>query len=327
MEPGASEDALKPGPGKGQYWQRKGWSLRRKLLLAGLVLVLVIALAVGLGVGLGLKGGDNDGEDGTPTSTDPPGGNDTQAIWQPKVGASWQIQLLKPIDGSTLDADIYDIDLFDNEAEEISDLHKEGRKVICYFSAGSYENWRDDEDRFEESDIGSPLDGWPGERWLDLSSTNVRDIMRSRLKLAKDKGCDGVDPDNVDGYDNENGVGLTEADSVSYVKFLANAAHELNMSIGLKNAGAIIPEVIDQMQWSVNEQCAQYNECDVYEAFIRADKPVFHLEYPKQEDNNNQRVSTTKTDKACGNAAAQKFSTLIKNMNLDTWVQNCPSKT
>lgn len=321
MEPQASEDALKLAPGKGHFWQWKSWPVRRKLLLSGIVLVLIIALAVGLGVGLGLKSGGNDGEDETP------GGNNTEAIWQPKVGASWQIQLLKPIDGSTQDADVYDIDLFDNAAEVISDLHNKGRKVICYFSAGSFENWRDDEDKFEESDKGSSLDGWPGERWLDVSSTNVRDIMRSRLELAKDKDCDGVDPDNVDGYDNENGIGLTKADAVSYVKFLANATHELNMSIGLKNAGAIIPRVIDQMQWSVNEQCVQYNECDVYEAFIRAGKPVFHLEYPKEDVNNNERVSTTKADTACSNAAAEEFSTLIKNMNLDTWVQACPSKS
>lgn len=321
MEPKGSEDALKPEPRGGQFLQWKSWSRRRKLLLAGLILVLVIALAVGLGVGLSLRGGESDEEE-TPTPTDRP-----DAIWQPKVGASWQIQLLKPIDGSTLDADVYDIDLFDNEAETISDLHEEGRKVICYFSAGSYEDWREDEDEFKESDMGSPLDGWPGERWLDVSSNNVRDIMRSRLEMAKDKGCDGVDPDNVDGYDNENGIGLTKADAVNYVKFLAEEAHKLTMSIGLKNAGAIIPQVIDQMQWSVNEQCVQYNECDDYSAFIRAGKPVFHLEYPKKDINNNELVSTAKTDTVCNNSAAEKFSTLIKNMNLDKWVQACPSSS
>lgn len=325
MESQSSQDALKSGNEKRQFWQWKSWSVRKRLLLAGLILLVVIALAVGLGVGLGLKGGEG-GEEEPPTSTNPPGGNNTEPIWQPSVGTSWQIQLLNPVEESTLDAAVYDIDLFDNDAEAISNLQKEGRKVICYFSAGSYENWRDDEAKFKDSDMGSPLDGWPGERWLDVSSSNVRDIMRSRLELAKDKGCDGVDPDNVDGYDNENGIGLTEADSADYVKFLANATHELNMSIGLKNAGAIIPRVINQMQWSVNEQCVQYNECDVYAAFIRAGKPVFHLEYPKQDDDNQQRVSTAQSNKACDNSSAEKFSTLIKNMNLDKWVQTCPSK-
>ena len=52
---------------------------------------------------------------------------------------------------------------------------------------------------------------WPDERWLDTRSGNVREIMRGRLQLARDKGCDGVEPDNVDGFDNNNGLGLTAA--------------------------------------------------------------------------------------------------------------------
>ena len=51
------------------------------------------------------------------------------------------------------------------------------------------------------------MDNWAGERWLDTRSTNVRDIMMARLDLAKSKKCDGVEPDNVDGYANKNGFG------------------------------------------------------------------------------------------------------------------------
>lgn len=52
--------------------------------------------------------------------------------------------------------------------------------------------------------MGAELDGWPGERWLKLSSENVRNIMKKRIDLAWRKGCDGVDPDNVDGYVSHN---------------------------------------------------------------------------------------------------------------------------
>ena len=68
------------------------------------------------------------------------------------------------------------------------------------------------------------------------------------------KGCDGVDPDNIDAYDNDNGLGLAQADAVNYVSFLADAAHARNLSIGLKNGGAILGQVIGKMQWSINEQ-------------------------------------------------------------------------
>ena len=50
--------------------------------------------------------------------------------------------------------------------------------------------------------------------------------------------------------------------------------------MGLKNAGTIIPDVLDKVQFSVNEQCELYNECDVFAAFIEDGKPVYHIEYP-----------------------------------------------
>lgn len=40
------------------------------------------------------------------------------------------------------------------------------------------------------------------EWWLDLHSpscvANVENVMAARIRAARDKGCDGVDPDNVD---------------------------------------------------------------------------------------------------------------------------------
>ncbi|CAG8899242.1 unnamed protein product [Penicillium egyptiacum] len=201
------------------------------------------------------------------------------AIWQPAAGVKWQIQLVDAVEDTTVDADIWDIDLFDNTAETITTLKGKGHKVICYFSAGTYEDWRPDISKFDTADFGSSLDEWPGERWLNIKSSSVRAIMSSRLDMAQQKGCDGVDPDNIDAYGNENGLGLTEADSVDFLTFLASEAHSRGMSIGLKNGGDIIGSVIDKMQWSVNEQCAEYNECEVYAVFTEVNKPVFHIEY------------------------------------------------
>lgn len=300
----------------------KAWSVKKRMLIIGSV-ALVIALAIGLGVGLGVglhKGGDDDEGEVPPTS----GGGVTTAKWQPAVGTKWQIELLYALNDTSVDADIYDIDLFNNDKSTIDDLHKQGRKVICYFSAGSYENWRPDKDKFKDSDLGSTLNGWPNEKWLNLNSANVRKIMTSRLDMAVEKNCDGVDPDNVDAYDNENGLDMKKEDSANFVMWLANEAHARNMSIGLKNAGAIIPAVIDNMQWSVNEQCAQYEECDTYAAFIDKNKPVFHIEYPKGDDtNNNEMVTTNQKNKACDFSGSSNFSTVIKNMNLDNWIQAC----
>jgi endo-alpha-1,4-polygalactosaminidase (GH114 family) len=253
--------------------------------------------------------------------------SDGSSIWQPRPGVKWQIQLENAVEDTSINAEVYDIDLFDNSAETISAIHKHGTKVICYFSAGTYEEWRSDADQFSSSDFGSSLDDWPGERWLDINSSNVRRILSARLDMAQKKGCDGVDPDNIDGYDNENGLGLTTNDSINLLKYLANEAHSRGMSIGLKNGGDIISDVIDNMQWSVNEQCAQYNECDTYAAFTSVNKPVFHIEYSGEDVGSQRklkiRVTEEKKSDACHAEGAEKFSTVIKNMNLSAWVEYC----
>jgi hypothetical protein len=193
---------------------KKSWPLWKKLTLIGAALVIITGLAVGLGVGLTRgKGGDNNDNDNGASDTNTSDDHDSALkargkIWQPKVGSPWQIVLLKPIklndDGTADDLEpnvgIYDLDLYDNDAETFAALRKAGKKIICYFSAGSWENWRDDKNQFKKSDLGKTLDGWPDEKWLNLRSQNVRNIMKKRIKLAAQKGCDAIDPDNVDGY-------------------------------------------------------------------------------------------------------------------------------
>ncbi|PWN32697.1 family 114 glycoside hydrolase, partial [Meira miltonrushii] len=148
---------------------------------------------------------------------------------------------------------------------------------ICYFSAGSYEDWRPDAKKFHKKDLGAPLEGWQGESWLNVRSANVHNIMKARLDLAVKKGCNAVDPDNVDGYNNNNGLNLTKKDAINYVNFLAKEAHKRKLAIGLKNAGEIVAKMVDVMDFSVNEQCEQYNECKTFSPFIKKNKPVFHV--------------------------------------------------
>lgn len=318
---------LKPHAGKG--W--KSWSTRKKFLVVSLILLVVAAgIGIGIGVGLGTRHKSGEESEGSNPGNTTTSGN-TTAKWQPKVNSTWQIELITKFNDSSINVtfangtlglvDVYDIDLFYTDTETISKIQALGRKVICYFSAGSFENWRPDKDKFAPSDLGETLEGWPNEKWLNISSANVRAIMISRLDIAANKSCDGVDPDNVDGYDNENGLGLTQQNSIDYVNFLADAAHSRGMSIGLKNAGSIIPSVIGQMQWSVNEQCAQLNECSTYDAFINAGKPVFHIEYPKNATDDDTPVSQSVA--ACNADDSNGFSTILKNLSLDTWIQTC----
>lgn len=192
--------------------QRSGFRRRTIIILAAVIAVIVLGLALGLGLGLGLHHGGGDGEEETPTpsstSTPIPTPSSTpEGVWQPAVNASWQIILSKTLEvdendpAVEPDVAVFDIDMFLHQNNSvIESLHKLGKKVICYFSAGSYEDYRPDSWKFKKSDLGSELDGWPGEYWLNLSSPDVRSIMASRIEIASQIGCDAVDPDNVDGF-------------------------------------------------------------------------------------------------------------------------------
>lgn len=98
------------------------------------------------------------------------------------------------------------------------------------------------------------------------------------------------------------------------------------MAIGLKNAGDIIPNVLDFVQFSVNEQCAEYSECAKFAPFIQAGKPVFHIEYPKGAPTiDASRAAALCSDSGIG-AGSAKFSTVLKKMELDGFVQYCDGK-
>ncbi|MCB9683905.1 MAG: endo alpha-1,4 polygalactosaminidase [Alphaproteobacteria bacterium] len=256
---------------------------------------------------------DFDPDVAEPGSPAPTGG-----VWVPPPGTTWQWQLSGAIDAS-VEVAVYDIDLFDVSDATLRRLRDDGRAVICYFSAGSREDWRDDADRFLPADLGRPLEGWAGERWIDVRSANVREIMRDRLQLAADRGCDAVEPDNVDGYANANGLGLTRADQLDYLRFLADEAHARGLSVGLKNALGLVPELADTFDWALNEECVAYDECGALDAFLDRGKAVFHVEYV---DRQSQGASAR--DRVCADRQRDGFSTLVKTWDLDAWRLTCP---
>lgn len=180
---------------------------------------------------------------------------------------------------------VYDIDLYDTPTSTIANLKAQGRIVVCYFSAGSWEDWRDDAALYPQSALGNNLSGWPGERWLDIRNAEVRALLAQRLDLAASKGCHAVEPDNIDGYSNDNGLGLTEADQVAFNRWLADQAHERQLAIALKNAVELIPQLVNHFDFALNESCYRYNECGGYSAFTAQGKAVFIAEYRKYSSN------------------------------------------
>ena len=226
----------------------------------------------------------------------------------PAPYVTWQWQLLGDVN-TNYEVEIYDVDLFDSSDELILELQSTGKKVICYFSAGSYENWRPDANKFSVKDYDNSLDGWEGEKWLDIRSNNVHEIMKSRLELAREKGCDGVEPDNMDGYSNNSGFNLNADDQLAYNRFIANESHKRNLSIGLKNDLDQITQLVDYYDFAVNEQCFEFNECTMLTPFIVNNKAVLNAEYKQAYVNDKSLI--------CSDSIDMKFSTLVLPLNLD----------
>lgn len=239
-----------------------------------------------------------------------------EPIQRPPLDVGFAISLsqpdLKPVPG----IGVYDLDLFDAPQPTIDALHAAGGYVICYFSAGSFEDWRPDATRFPQQALGKEYEGWPGERWLDVGSiAALKPIMDARLDLARQKLCDAVDPDNVDGFSVETGFAISVEQQLAFNRWLAEAAHARGLAVGLKNAAELVGDLLPAFDFAVVESCAAEDSCDDYAGFIAAGKPVFQIEY---------RDETKNWGKVCREAAKRRFSAVLATLELDGTEERCP---
>ena len=127
------------------------------------------------------------------------------------------------------------------------------------------------------------MDDWPGEKWLDIRNLAVlKPIMTKRARAAKARGFDGIDWDNVDGYNQDDGTTgwpLTYAHQIAYNKMLAQITHDLGMVVGLKNDLDQLEDLVGHFDFAVNEQAQAYKEQERLQVFIKIGKPVVDLEY------------------------------------------------
>lgn len=246
-----------------------------------------------------------------PPATVPGPGQSRIGWWQPRGTLTWQWQLKGKVN-TAVPADVYDVDAFDATPAEVAKLHQANRKVICYVNAGAYEAFRPDKGRFPAAVQGKALDGWPDEKWLDIRRWDVLEpIMKARFNACKQKGFDGVEPDNVDGYANESGFPLTPDDQLTYNRRLADLAHSTGLAVGLKNNVEQAASLAPWFDYAVSEECAKFNECDRLRVFTAASKPVFHVEYDLA------------VEKFCATTKQLGFSSMRKNLDLDEWRQPC----
>lgn len=266
-------------------------------LVSGILLLLVSASCAPT----------SDGDPPAPTAARPEAAN---APWLPAPASSWQWQLSGPLDLG-IDAEIFNVDYETTTHTETDTLKRDGRRLICYLSAGTRENYRSDADKFPLPVLGDVMSEWPDEQWLDIRRTDILlPIMAARMDTCVAKGFDAVEPDNVDGYLNGTGFPLTARDQESYNRAIAELAHSRGLSVALKNDLDQIPDLVDDFDFAINEECIRYAECDRYKPFTDAGKAVLHVEYQGPLN-------------FCAESEQKGLSSMLKPINLGSPRHSC----
>ncbi len=234
------------------------------------------------------------------------------ARWTPALGTTWQIQFSGRLNPS-IDATAFDLDMFETAASTVAALHADGRHVVCYINAGAWEKWRPDAARYPRVVKGRGLDGWPGEKWLDIRRIDlIGPILSDRLDQCAAKGFDGVEFDNVDGFANDTGFPLTAADQLTFDRWLAARAHERGLAVGLKNTLELARQLEPDFDFAILEQCFQYRECALVAPFVDAGKSVIDIEY------------SLARSQFCAKATRLGIAAMRKRLSLDAWRRACP---
>ncbi|MEX2105788.1 MAG: endo alpha-1,4 polygalactosaminidase [Solirubrobacterales bacterium] len=225
--------------------------------------------------------------------------------WQPKpTVAPWQWQLQGKVDTS-VKAGVYEVDGFETPSGTVAELHRLGRRVICYLDVGAWESYRPDAGMFPERVLGDAYEGYPDERWLDIREIGVlAPILRRRFEICKRKGFDAVEPDNLAGFENETGFPLSPRDQLRFNRWVAREVHRRGMSVALKNDPGQVGPLVRDFDFAVVESCFAYDECEMFSPFVAAGKAVLVAEYEKS------------LASICPQAKRLRFSTIRKGYDL-----------
>jgi hypothetical protein len=244
-----------------------------------------------------------------------PGAFIQQTRWIPAASESYQIQYSGKLD-LRITASIYDLDAFDTPATVVTKLHRMGRRVVCYVDVGTWENWRPDAKEFPKRVLGNKDGHWKGERWLDIRATSILEpIMAHRLDLCKKKGFDGVDPDNLDGYQNHTGFPLTYREQLTYDTWVAKAAHDRGLTAAQKGDDGQVKDLVKIFDFAVVEQCFAQDWCKKFDVYSGDNRLVVDVEYYANV--------TRFQDKNCPEAAQNRDTAILKKLQLTAWIVTC----
>lgn len=193
----------------------------------------------------------------------------------PDAAGGWDIQFVPPF----VDRDVAVIDLDWQEPARIMAAKARGQRVLCYVSVGTAEAWRPDFAAFPKAVLGPEWRDWPGEYFLDIRQIDaLLPIMQARFQACKDAGADAIDPDNQD-QQWAGAFPVSKADTVAYMRALADVAHGMGLQIGQKNNPDTVDDLAGTLDFIVTEGCFSDGWCADVLPYAQAGKPVYAIEY------------------------------------------------
>ncbi len=236
--------------------------------------------------------------------------------WQPFSGLSWQWQLDSTDPDLSLSVAVYDLD-YETDPVLIEELNQKGIYTICYISVGSWEDWRPDADQFPKELLGKRYQGWQGERWLDIRRLDLlAPLLQARMDQCQQSGFDALEPDNMELSSNATGFPITFEDQLNFAEWLAQEAHARGLAIGQKNAPEMTADLVTLFDFAISEDCFEEGWCSDLLPYTQVGKPVFAAEYTDTDVNFTE---------ACQWGEESNFSFILKNRDLDAWIQSCPN--
>ncbi|KAJ6780070.1 hypothetical protein PWT90_00999 [Aphanocladium album] len=237
-----------------------------------------------------------------------------------------------------------------NSRHIVEGLHDLGKTVICYMNLGAvqpedcdFKTWYTSNKWMgpwyydanfnknaskEENDANLYC-----ERYVDFTDPTIRNLMKERMKIARDAGCDGVDPDNIDisgikwgnGRNPPSPKSVFEAltDLAAYAHSMTSTYKGYKFMIGQKNAPEMAKDLAAKFDFAVLERGLEKNFAQEFFPYFNLKKPVIDIEYPADllnDDDKNQPCNLQR-DSSC---AVGDTKCLCRGLNapLDKWTES-----
>lgn len=177
----------------------------------------------------------------------------------------------------------------DNVSESIATIKANENQVGAYISIGTGEDWRADFSDLQPYLVSQQWGEWPGEYFVNKTTTGIVEVMKARIDKIAAWGCDWVEFDNMDWalYDNVRqtyGLDVTKAEGIAYFQELCDYVHLKGMKCMAKNFVEDAEDFDGVTYESYNNEKNWWDESGA-QSFLSAGKIVVIVHYNESSCN------------------------------------------